>query len=521
MMNTSEKKQPTLISSLLNPALYAHRVENIELIETHISWVILTGPYAYKIKKPLNLGFLDFTRLEKRHFYCNEELRLNQRLAAGIYLDVIPITGTPELPVLNGKNKAIEYAVKMHQFPQAAQLDRLLESSGLDAEKMDAVAHLISDFHQQADRAKPDTHYGDLEHVYRPIKENFRLIRELIFDDKYLSSLTELEHFAQSKYALLKPVFEQRKQEGFIRECHGDLHLRNLAWFQEGPLAFDCIEFNPDFRWIDTMSEVAFFVMDLQDRGQSQLAQRFLNSYLEDTGDYAGLAVLPYYLCYRALVRAKIDLIRAQQSGESEQDVMKTDFLAYLQLANSYTHPPAPKCIITRGLSASGKSTLTQLLLQRMGAMRIRSDVERKRLFGLKAKEDSRANIDQGIYSTEATRRTYEKLIELAETILDAGYSVIVDAVFLNFKQRDRFQELAVEKQVPYLILEFIASPDSLRKRIQARKDDVSEADLAVLENQLAHWEPLFENEKRYRIKVNTEDSLNPDSFVEEIRLYT
>ncbi|MFQ5729774.1 MAG: AAA family ATPase, partial [Waddliaceae bacterium] len=234
-----------------------------------------------------------------------------------------------------------------------------------------------------------------------------------------------------------------------------------------------------------------------------------------------GLAVLPYYLCYRALVRAKVDLIRVRQSVDSERETIKTGILAYLQLAKSYTHSAGPKLIITRGVSASGKSTLTQLLLQSMDAIRIRSDIERKRLFGLKGDEDSRASIDQGIYSSDATQRTYGKLIELAASILDAGYSVIVDAVFLDLIQREPFQKLAADKHAPYLILELTASPETLRQRIEARKHDASDADLSVLEHQLSRWEPLCEKEERCQIRINTEDFLGIDSLMEKIRANT
>jgi aminoglycoside phosphotransferase family enzyme len=447
MVKAAEQKF-IVITALMDPGLYHHPVEELQLIETHISWVILTGPYVYKIKKPVNLGFLDFSTLEKRRFYCEEELRLNQRLAPEIYLAVVPITGTTEQPQIAGRGEAIEYAVKMVQFPQRAQLDRVLSRDGLEPQYMDVLASLVADFHQRIEVAGADSEYGDPEHVYQPVAENFAQIRERISKEKYRKLVDDIEQWSKSAFASLRSVLQQRKSAGFIRECHGDMHLRNIAWVNDQPVIFDCIEFNPNLRWIDVISEVAFLVMDLQDRQQAQLAQRFLNSYLEYSGDYAGVRVLCFYLVYRAMVRAKVEAIRAQQKGISkkEQTEAETGFFTYLELAQHYTRIDAPRLLITHGLSASGKSTLTQPLLEYLPAIRIRSDVERKRLFGIKADENRQADNKEGIYTPEATQTTYKKLIKLAEEIIDAGYSVIVDATFLKQDQRQPFQQLAGAK---------------------------------------------------------------------------
>jgi len=506
-MNPVGGQHHPLIAALMNPDLYDHPVEKCQLIETHISWVILTGTYAYKIKKPVNLGFLDFSSLEKRGFYCEEELRLNRRLAPDIYLAVVPITGTHEQPFWAGEGEPIEFAVQMVQFPQEAQLDRMLARGELEPQHIDAIARMVADFHQRIALAGADSAYGDPEHVRKPVEDNFKQICECITEAEYLDPLTELEHWSKSTFDELQSVFVQRKTGGFIRECHGDMHLRNLAWVNEAPVAFDCIEFNPNLRWIDVISEVAFLLMDLQDREQPQLAQRFLNKYLEYSGDYAGTRVLPFYLVYRALVRAKVDAIRVKQTGISQQEQIEAmmDFSGYLQLAQSYTRTVTPQLIITRGLSASGKSTLTQPLLEHLGAVRIRSDVERKRLLGMKPEEGGQAGHNQGIYSAEFTQRTYDKLAELAGQVIDAGYPVVVDAACLKPEQRAQFQQLAAAKKVPYIILEFIASPGTLRQRIVERKDDVSDANLKILEHQLADWHPLCESERPYTITIDTE----------------
>lgn len=515
----AHNQQPTLIESLLDATIYDHPVTAIELIETHISWVILTGEFAYKIKKPINLGFLDFSTLEKRLHCCTEELRLNSRLAAEIYLDVVPIAGSPERPVLHGAGEAIEYAIKMVQFPQQAQLDNMLANDELQPYHIDAIAELVAGFHATIAVASENSDYGDSDHVLYPVVENFNQIRRCHHGAQDNTVLAELEQWSQSTFASLNPVFEQRKRNGFIRECHGDMHLRNLVWFHDKPLAFDCLEFNPTLRWIDTLSEVAFLVMDLDDRGQPRLAWRFLNRYLEYCGDYSGVQVLRFYLVYRALVRAKVDAIRAAQAHISAFDQRQADedYQAYLQLAQSYVRPARPKLIITRGLSASGKSTLTQPLLESIGAIRIRSDVERKRLFSVRSGAQNKPAIDQGIYSVEASVQTYDRLKQLAADVLAAGFTVIVDAAFLKHQQRVPFMQLAVETNSTFIILEFTASEDTLRQRIRARVGDVSDADLSVLEHQLATTQPLENSEQPYCVEIDTETDFDLDALVKAI----
>jgi hypothetical protein len=518
---SSDTLQPfSLIRSLMHPEKFVPPVETCELIETHISWVILAGSYAYKIKKSLDLGFLDFSTLEKRRFYCEEELRLNKRLAPMMYLAVVPITNTVEFPQWAGVGDAIEYAVKMRAFPQQAQLDRVLALGALKAGQIDILARHIANFHNQIEVADMETRYGNPESVLRPIEENFKQIREHTQNLKALDMLSELENWSEGKFQELKSLFAERKIDGFVRECHGDLHLRNIAWMDDGPVVFDCIEFSPDLRWIDVINDVAFLVMDLQDRGQPAMAQRFLNSYLEHTGDYDGMEVLQFYKIYRALVRAKIDAIRSHQVGitPGEQAEAEKDFLEYLSLALSYIRPDRPHLLVTYGLSASGKSTVSRSLLELLGAVRVRSDVERKRLFGLKPEDDGQSALGKGIYSTEATEKTYRKLEELAAKIIDAGYPVIVDAVFLNYEEREHFKELAKNRQIPFIILECTTDEKTLRQRIAERKNDISDADLKVLELQLSEWKPLQEHERVNIVTIDTTAPVDINLLVSQIR---
>ncbi len=519
-MNTDTLQPFSLIRSLMIPEKFVPPVETCELIETHISWVILAGSYAYKIKKSLNLGFLDFSTLEKRRFYCEEELRLNKRLASTMYLSVVPITGTLESPQWVGAGEAIEYAVKMRAFPQQAQLDRVLAHGALEVDQIDVLARHIANFHNQIEIAGMENFYGNPETVLRPVEENFIQIREHTKNLKALDILTELENWSHGKHQELKSLFAERKINGFVRECHGDLHLRNIAWMDDGPVLFDCIEFSPDLRWIDVKNDIAFLIMDLQDRQQPVMAQRFLNCYLEHTGDYSGMEVLQFYKIYRALVRAKIDAIRSYQAGitPEERAEAEEDLLEYLNLALSYIKPDRPHLIVTYGMSASGKSTVSRSLLEVLGAVRVRSDVERKRLFGLKPEDDGQSALGKGIYSAEATEKTYRKLEEFAAKIIDAGYPVIVDAVFLNYEEREHFRELAENRQIPFIILECTTDEATLRQRIAERKNDISDADLKVLELQLSEWKPLQEHERANVVTVDTTTPVNINLLVSQIK---
>lgn len=507
------------IKRMLVPEVFEHPVGHLELIETHISWVILTGEFAYKIKKPVNFGFLDFSTLDKRHLYCDQELQLNRRLAPEIYIEVVPITESQSSLLLSGDGEIIEYAVKMKQFPQSAQLDNMLASGDLGTGHMDAIATMVARFHQQTAVSEDSMEYGNNDMIYQPVGENFIQIKEQLHTGLYTDKLGTLELWCRSEFERLKPVFERRRHDGFIRECHGDMHLRNLVWLDGRALAFDCIDFSEKLRWIDVISEVAFLVMDLQVRNQTRLANRFLNTYLELTGDYDGLSVMPFYLCYRALVRAKVDALRLGQDhlSEAERKNICDEFESYLDLAITYTQQPTPKIIIMRGMSASGKSTVSQKLLDAIGAIRIRSDVERKRLFGVTPTTDASDDVDTGIYSKDASRLTYEKLIELTSTTIKAGYSVIVDAAFLKHEQREAFQNIAEQLKVPYIILEITAPADILRQRITQRKNDASDANLAVLEHQLSNWKHLDDEETNAVIRVDTSEPLDTAMLIDEI----
>jgi aminoglycoside phosphotransferase family enzyme len=380
------KSQAILVEALSNPLHYPHPATPVVKLETHISYIFLAGDYAYKIKKPLNLGFLDFTSLEQRKLYCSEEVRLNRRLAPDLYIDFIPISGSVDQPILGGDPvNALEYAVRMRRFAQHALLDRCLSEGILKPHHMDALARQLAQFHGSIARAGGDTPFGTPEHVQQPVLDNFTQTRALLKDPEDLRKLAELERWSKAIYERLQPLLTSRRAEGFIRECHGDLHLGNMILQDDEITVFDCIEFNEDLRWIDTISDLAFLTMDLHRRGASALAWRLLNGYLEFSGDYAGLQILTYYQVYRAMVRAKIAAIRLNQPDldAGQQAETQKECRSYLDLALHFSHPLAPFLLITHGVSGSGKTHITAQLLELMSAIRIRSDVERKRLFGL------------------------------------------------------------------------------------------------------------------------------------------
>ena len=519
---SSPDQQAVLIQSLQDPACYPYQVDTLQVIETHISWLILTGQFVYKFKKALDLGFLDYSTLEKRRYFCEEELRLNRRTAPELYLEVTPVSGSPTAPRLGDATAPIEYAVKMRQFAQEALFSHLLLQNRLTPALIDQLADTIASFHTEIDTAPADSPWGQPETVFRPVLENFSQIREHLAGDESLVKLDYIEHWARNEYRKLRQRMQQRHDNGFIRECHGDLHLNNITLLDDRPVLFDAIEFNPDLRFIDVISEAAFLMMDLEANARSDLAWRFLNHYLEDNGDYGALPLLRFYLCYRAMVRAKINAIRAaQQKTDSAKHKQSLDeFHTYLALADRYTRPTPGHLLITHGLSGSGKTVLSQQLLECWPAIRLRSDVERKRLAGLQAGQQSGSGIDTGLYSPAMSERTYRHLLELAETILQAGYHVIVDAAFLQAAQREPFRALARKLQIPFTILAVEASETTLRQRVTARHargSDASEADLAVLQHQLDHYIPLQTDEEADVVHVETERAIDPGSILEKL----
>lgn len=495
--------QESLIGRLVNcPACFGHPEGKVEHIETHISHLLLVGERVYKIKKPLDLGFLDFSTLEKRRQCCEEELRLNLRLAPNLYLGVVGIGGTLERPVINTDEGVIEYAVEMRRFRQQDLLSHTLP----DRDAIERLASIMADFHQSIPSISNGMPFGTPDHIIRPVLENFRLIRGLKQPLFEIERLNTLQTWCEQQSIVLQPIMEERYFTGHIRECHGDLHLGNIAIFEDQITPFDGIEFNPGLRWIDTLSDIAFLLMDLQHRGMNHAADLLLNSYLERTGDYAGLPLLRFYLLYRAMVRAKVSAIRAMQSGlhHEEWEQLLDEYRGFLNLAESLIRQPPASLILTHGVSGSGKSTVSGWLAEQLMAIRIRSDVERQRLFPDQGNGDTSTQR----YSERATWITYNHLTGMAKQLLRSGFSVIIDATCLAQWQRELFQQLAESQQVPVVIVDCQAEESLLMDRIRERCErggDASEADLAVLKLQLQKREPLTSLEFERTVSIDSE----------------
>lgn len=460
---------PPLIQSLLDPARYPHPVQSVELMETHISWVLLAGDYAYKFKKPVVLPFLDYGTVDKRRTCCEAELRINRRYAPDTYLAVVEFEGEP--------------AVQMRRFIEADRLDHVCARGELTPDHLADLARRLAGFHAAAAVAGLGQRFGEPAQVLAPALENFEELQRLL--PNQAARLARLKAWTQAEHVAKHDAFARRKAAGRVRECHGDLHLGNLVLLDGRPTPFDAIEFNDDFRSIDVAAEIAFTYLDLLDHGQPGLAAWFLNEWLLWSGDYDALAVLRFYAVYRALVRAKVAAIQGKEAEAT----------GYLAMAEELTVPPPARLTITFGLSGSGKTTAAKALLladARAATVRVRSDVERKRLYGLAPDADSGGSI----YGPDATVRTYGRLYELAEAILADNWPVLVDAAFLKRAERDDFRALAARLGVPFAILPCEAPIDELHRRLGARTGDASEATAAVLEQQVQWLQPLGEDER-------------------------
>lgn len=519
-MNQHDSRR--LIDALLDRSRYRHPVTRIELAETHANWVVLAGDYAYKIKKPVDLGFLDFSTLEKRRFFCEEELRLNRRLAPELYMRVIPIAGTVDEPCLDGDGEPIEYAVLMKRFDPENGVDRLLESGDIAVENWDAFARNLAGFHREAPAASPDSGFGSPQTVRQNVIDNFEPIASRIGrEDRKL--LRRIEQWSRERFETLRPYLESRRRNQHIRECHGDLHCANLVLWEGRILAFDCLEFSESLRWIDTANEIAFLLMDLRYRGHPELAARWRSLYFEWTGDYDAVCLLDFYESYRALVRCKVALLAAEQAVDDppHADSEHRKARRYLQVASDCMRQQRPAIIITHGLAGSGKSTLGLGLLQVLPALRLRSDIERKRLFGLDPLAESGSRLDAGIYHPEATERTYRRLAELAGMLLDAGQTVVVDATFLDRTMRNLFHDTARKRDLPFVIMHADAPRHELERRIRNRRRDgrdPSEADIRVLEGQIESADELGADERSHTVEVDTTEAVDYRHLAERIR---
>lgn len=488
-----------LITHLQNADRYDHPTKEFSVIETHISYVILTGEYVYKIKKPLDLEFLNFSSLEKRLFYCQEEVRLNKKLAPEVYLGVIKISGDYTDPIINSTGHAIEYAVKMRQFSQSAIFDHLLSSQELTIDMIRETAQVMAEFHQVATPGLQDNPYGTYKQIHEPVVQNFDQIQPFLSESTDLAQLNAISVWADNEHLRLQHVFNERKKNGFIRECHGDAHLGNIALIDDKPVIFDCIEFNDSFRWTDTMADIGFLVMDLEDKQQPTLANQLISDYMQATCDFGGLNVLNYYKSYRAVVRAKIaQFQRMQATTEQAKQASWQHYKECMDLAMHYCTPKKPALVITHGLTATGKTSVAEYLVQHAGFIHISSDVVRKQLQGLTITNQSQTPVYEGIYSHDITEKVYSHLQDIAQVIIQAGYSVVVDATFIKQKHRQSFRQMADAHSVPFKILHTHADEAKILQWLAQRQQQtaqISEAREDIYQALKANLEALTEEE--------------------------
>ncbi len=517
---------PSIPGGLLQPAAYPHSVDGVELLTTHVSWVLLAGQYAYKIKRPVRYPFVDLTSLERRRFLCEEELRLNRRFAPDLYIDVCKIiaaNGAPRIfasgatstaPSGSEEETVLDYAVRMRRFPQTEELERLLEARRIEPHELETFGRRLAQMHARLPAAPATSSWGTPEQVQVQVLRNLLECVDAAAVFGWSREILALRPTLQARLTAAASWMAARRTSGRVRECHGDLHCRNIARIGGWLVPFDCLEYEPALRWIDTADEIAFLISDLKARGRPLHAHAFRGGYLAESGDYGSCRVLALYEAHRALVRAKIAALSAAQNAEAvAREALRREHLRLVGFAADALAPKTPGLFLMSGLSGSGKTWLARQLAGRLSAVHIRSDVERKRRAGLRELAPSHSRPGEDLYSAEASAALYGELARAAEDVLSGGIRVIVDATFLERASRARFAELAARLRVPARLILCQAPEPLLRARIAERsraKRDPSEADLGVLEWQLGRMEAPGADEG---IDVIAVDTVRPDAL--------
>lgn len=486
---------PSLVDALLDPKAYPHNPPNIELVQTQMSFIFLTGDYVYKVKKPVDLGYLDYTTLEKRQFFCHQEVELNRRLCPEIYLAVVPIVKEKGRLHFEGKGKPIEYGVKMRQLPKERMLDVLLSANQVTSEMVTDIAQKLADFHPKAKTSPEISTYGEIEAIKRNTDENFnqteKYIGISISSQKYHHIKNYTDNFIQES----TPLFHKRIKEDRIRDCHGDLHAAHIC-FTNGICIYDCIEFNDRFRYCDVASEIAFLAMDLDRYHRADLSRDFVSAYVRLSDDQGLLKLLNFYKCYRAYVRGKVESFKLDDPyiPETEKKAILTTAQGYFDLAYCYTRQ-RPLLFITTGLVGTGKTTVAEALSQRLGLAIISSDVTRKKLAGIPLTEHRFEEIKGGIYSEDFTKRTYGEMFAEAEELLSKGQSVILDASFQRREDRLRAKGLADNLGADFLAMECVLGEETVKKRLEQRLKEgtISDGRWEIFEWQKHKFDPVTE----------------------------
>jgi aminoglycoside phosphotransferase family enzyme/predicted kinase len=498
---------PEHLAGLLDASAYAHPVQRVQLLQTHVSWVLLTGEYAYKIKRPVHYPFLDMREPARRLALCREELRLNQRFAASLYLGLCDIVRRDGIACMGGPGEVIEHAVRMRQFPREEELEQLLESGRVTPAELRAFGAALADIHASLPRVDASAPWGTAAAVRATVTANLQQAGELETRRFGTARIAALRSGIESRLDSLAPWMAARRAAGHVRECHGDLHSGNVVRLDGTLQAFDCLEFEPALRWVDMAQEIAFLLADLRARGAMAHAQAFRGGYLARGGDYSACRGLALFEAHCALVRAKVMALAADERAAGQPG-----FAQFCDAADQALAPRRPRLILVTGMSGSGKTRLATRLAPLLDAVHLQSDVERKRLAGLDATAHSGSGLATRLYAPRATQQLYTHLAATASELLAAGCTVIVDATFGAREQRRQLREVALQAGVPLRTLLCGAPQPVLRARVRQRAaqgDDASEADTAVLDWQLRHAQPLAAEEGMAELMVDT--SVDPD----------
>ncbi len=503
------------INQMLNPSIYPDATRKVQHLQTHISHIFITDDYVYKVKKPVNFGFLDFTTLDKRYFYCNEELRLNRRLSPDIYLDVVPLYQNNEgMFSFSESGNLAEYAVKMKRMPEERMMSRLLDQGKVTESEIDIIASKVAMFHKEAAQGSCIDQFGTVEAIRLNWLENLQQTEK--FRGRTISEKEHLLIKEKSLYWLKKNagLFEQRIKGGFIRECDGDLHSENIC-IDDNIHIFDCIEFNEKFRYGDTAADIAFLAMDLENHGRRELAERFIEQYQKQSSDSTLQQVLPLYLANRAFIRGKVVSLQLDDPLINDKDkaVARAKAARFFRLAKGYLiRTELPKIMfITCGPTGCGKSSLAAELAFQLGIDHFSSDLERKKLAGLMPTE---RNSD--IYTAYWNQATYNQLFKLSQNSFSKGKSNIVDATFRNRFERERFIRLADSNGALPVILYPDYSTDIVKQRLELREaeaNSISDGTWQIYLKQISEFEEPT-GEEALLIRPNA--ALTPFMMVEQ-----
>ena len=511
---TLRRSAPWFVAALLEPSVYPHPVDRVEMVETHISWVFLAGDRVYKVKKPVDLGFLDFRTLRRRRHFCREEVRLNRRLAPDTYLGMVALKGSRPRIQIGGRGRTIEVAVEMRRLPADRMLDQLVRAGRAEAAQLRTVAAVIARFHAEAETGGRIDQMGSVETIRRNWDECFTQTADAPAEVWPLEHRRSLRQYVDDFLASQASRLQARIADGRIRDCHGDLQAQHICCVDPVQI-FDCIEFNERFRFGDTAGEVAFLAMDLQRLGAPELAAEFINAYVEETGDYGMVPLLDFYRAYRALVRAKVLAFQL-----SERPDLTEAARALFTLAGRYAEPRAPaRLLITSGVMGSGKSTVARAVAARLGALVIRTDAVRKRLGGVGIHQRATAGFGEGLYTSGMSERTYTEVLRLAAEMLGAGWTVVLDGSFSQAGQREDARRVARLRGLGHATL-WCDAPDAviadrLARRV-AEPLEISDGHSRLLPEHRARYEPP-EGEPNV-VRVDTDGEPAIDRVAEALR---